>query len=281
MRADLIENSYGESRVRMVKLARDPDRHAFKELTIGVQFEGDFERAFSAGDNTNILPADTMKNTVYALGKLYSIEQIEEFAQHIIDHFLTDNRQLRSVQVEIAEHLWNRASFGGKPHASTFMPAGPEKRTAIVVGARDSVSIEAGVEDLVLLKTAGAGFEGYRRDPFTTLEASSNGVLAASVNARWRYTNAEIGYGVYWHGVRETMLETFIEHESRSLQHMLYAMAEQVLERYVEIEEIGLSLPNRSWVLADLSRLGLENENDVFIPTDEPHELIHARIRRR
>ncbi len=281
MHADLIENSYGESRVRLVKLAREPDRHAFKELTIGVQFEGDFERSFTSGDNANILPADTMKNTVYALGKLYSIEQIEEFAQNIIDHFLTDNRQLRTVRVEIAEHLWNRASFGGKPHASTFTPAGPEKRIAILTGGRESVTIEAGVEDLVLLKTAGAGFEGYRRDPFTTLQAFSNGVLAASVNARWRYADTDIAFGVYWHGVRETMLETFIEHESRSLQHMLYAMAEQVLERYPDIQEIGLSLPNRSWILADLSPLGLDNDNDVFIPTDEPQELIQARIRRR
>ncbi|MDQ2945672.1 MAG: urate oxidase [Acidobacteriota bacterium] len=276
----LVENSYGASRVRLVKVARSPGRHTFKELTVGVQFEGDFEKSFTAGENANILPADTIKNTVYALAKLYSIEQIEEFAQTVIDHFLTDNPQVLRVIVEIAEQLWNRVSFGGKPHPSAFTPAGPEKRTTSVSGTRNSVSIESGIQDLVLLKTAGAGFEGYRRDPFTTLQSSADQVLATSVNARWRYADTEITFGTYWHGIRETILETFIEHESRSLQHTSYVMGEAVLERYHDILEISLSLPNRGWVPAELSKLGLENENDVFIPLDEPHEMIQARVRR-
>lgn len=276
----LVENSYGASRVRLVKVARVPGRHAFKELTVGVQFEGDFEKSFTAGENAKILPADTIKNTVYALAKLYSIEQIEEFSQTLIDHFLTDNPQVLRVNVEIAEQLWNRVSFGGNPHPSAFTAAGPEKRTTYVSGTRNSVSIESGIQDLVLLKTSGVGFEGYRRDPFTTLQASTDQVLATSVNARWLYADAEITFGTYWHGVRETILETFIEHESRSLQHTSYVMADAVLERYHDILEISLALPNRGWVPAELSKLGLENENDVFIPFDEPHETIQARVRR-
>lgn len=280
MPAVVIQDSYGEAGVRLVKVARSPDRHAVKELTVGVQFQGDFEKSYTAGENANILPADTVKNTVIALAKLYSIDQIEEFAQTIIDHFLTDNPQIARVNIHIAEHLWNRVNFGGKPHGFAFTPAGPEKRTATVSGSRESVSIEAGVRDLILLKTAGAGFQGYRRDPFTTLQSSSNGVLATCVDARWRYAGPEIAFGTYWHGVRETMLETFIEHESRSLQHTLYVMAEAVLDRYHDIDEINLILPNRGWVPAELSKLGLENENDVFVPMDEPHETIQALVKR-
>ena len=29
-----------------------------------------------------------------------------------------------------------------------------------------------------------------------------------------------------------------------------------------------------------LSKLGLENDNDVFVPMDEPHEVIQAVVRR-
>lgn len=276
----IAQDSYGEAGIRLVKVARLPGRHALKELTVAVRFEGDFEPSYAAGENSNILPGDTVKNTVFALAKLYSIEHIEEFAQTIVDHFLTDNPQIARVHIDIAEHLWNRVNFGGKPHAFAFTPAGPEKRIAAVSGARSSTTIEAGVQDLVLLKTAGAGFEGYRRDPFTTLQASSNGVLATSVNARWRYAETDIAFGTYWHGIRETMLETFIEHESRSLQNTLYVMAEAVLDRYRDIVEISLALPNRGWVQAELSKLGLENENDVFVPMDEPHEVIQAIVKR-
>jgi len=57
-------------------------------------------------------------------------------------------------------------------------------------------------------------------------------------------------------------------------------MAEAVLERYRDILEINLSLPNRGWVPAELSKLGLENENDVFSPMDESHQMIQAQVKR-
>jgi len=76
MSITLAQSNYGKSRVRLVKVARQQDRHDFKQLTVGIQFEGNFESCYLYGDNTRILPTDTMKNTVYAFAKLYAIEQI-------------------------------------------------------------------------------------------------------------------------------------------------------------------------------------------------------------
>src|SRR5713226_8167984 len=166
MSTTLIENNYGAARVRLMKVRRLQDRHDLKELSVGIQFEGEFESSYTNGDNSSILPADTIKNTVYALAKLYAIEQIEEFAQQLINHFLTDNAQVRKVRVEIAEQLWTQIPFGGKPHPWSFTPAGPERRTAAVTGTRETVFIEAGIENLQIVKTTGSGFEGYLRDPF-------------------------------------------------------------------------------------------------------------------
>src|SRR5579864_7879425 len=161
MSTTLIENSYGASRVRLIKVRRLQDRHDLKELSVGVQFEGEFESSYTAGDNRSILPADTIKNTVYALAKLYTIEQIEEFAQQLINHFLTDNPQVRKVRVAIAEYLWTRLPFGGKPHPWSFTPSGPERRTTVVTGTREAVLIESGIDNLQVIKTARVGFEGY------------------------------------------------------------------------------------------------------------------------
>jgi urate oxidase len=58
----LAENSYGKSRVRLAKVKRHPDHHDFREWTIEILLEGDFESCFVAGDNSKILPTDTMKN---------------------------------------------------------------------------------------------------------------------------------------------------------------------------------------------------------------------------
>jgi len=280
MSITLLENSYGAARVHLMKLRRLQDRHDLKELSVGIQLTGEFESSYATGDNRGILPADTIKNTVYALAKLYAIEQIEQFAQELINHFLTDNAQVRRVRVEIAEHLWTRIPFGGKPHPWSFAPAASERRTAIVTGTREAMLIEAGIENLRVIKTTGSGFEGYLHDPFTTLQETSDRILATEVKATWLYSDNEIPFAVYWHGVREAIVDTLVEHQSRSMQNTLHAIAEAVLERYADIAEIHLWVPNQDCRLVDLSRFGLENNNEVFAPAEEPYELIEARLRR-
>lgn len=280
MSTTLLEHNYGAARVRLLKVHRQQDRHDLKELSVSIQLEGEFEGSYTAGDNRSILPADTIKNTVYALAKLYTIEQIEDFAQQLINHFLTDNPQVRKVRVKIAEHLWTRIPFGGKPHPWSFTPAGPERRTTTVNGTRETVLIESGLENLQIVKTTGSGFEGYVHDPFTTLKETSDRILSTAVKAAWLYSDNEIPFAVYWHGVRQAILDTFVEHESRSLQFSLHTIAEAVLERYADIAEIRLWLPNKDCRLVDLGLFGLENHNEVFAPAEEPYELIEARLRR-
>ncbi len=280
MSITLLDNSYGAERVRLLKVRRLQDRHDLKELSVGIQLSGEFENSYASGDNRSILPADTIKNTVYALAKLYPIEQIEQFAQELINHFLTGNPQLRRVRVEIAEQLWERIPFGGKPHPWSFGPAGQERRTTIVTATRDAVLIEAGIENLRVIKTTGSGFQGYLRDPFTTLEETSDRVLATNVKATWLYSDNEIPFAVYWHGVRDAIVDTLVEHESRSMQNTLHAIAEAVLERYADIAEIHLWVPNRDCRLVDLSCFGSENNNEIFAPADDPCEMIEARLRR-
>ena len=76
------------------------------------------------------------------------------------------------------------------------------------------------------------------------------------------------------------MLETFAEHDSQSLQHTLYAMGEAVLNNFDRMREIHLSLPNKHFNLVDLSPFGMDNPARSFLPTDEPHGLIEATLRR-
>ena len=41
-----------------------------------------------------------------------------------------------------------------------------------------------------------------------------------------------------------------------------------------------MALPNLHHWLVDLSPFGLENDNEIFIATTEPHGLIEATVRR-
>ena len=53
------------------------------------------------------------------------------------------------------------------------------------------------------------------------------------------------------------------------------------LETIAEIEDIELAMPNKHCLLVDLSRFGQDNPNEIFVPTDEPHGYIEARIVRK
>jgi len=279
MSIKLGENSYGKSRVRLLRVVRQEGRHDVKELTLKILFEGDFDEVHTKGDNRKILPTDTIKNTVYALARQYPVEAVEDFALHLIEHFLTYNQQVSRVRVEASENLWTRIVQGGKPHASAFTRA-CEKRIAAIDGAREGSTIRAGIDDLLVLKTTKSAFEGFLSDPYTTLKEDRNRILSTVIHANWLYEGNEIEFSPIWYGVRQTILETFAEHDSHSLQHTLYAMGEAVLNSFDQIREIHLSLPNKHFNLVDLSPFGMDNSAEVFLPTDEPHGLIEATLRK-
>jgi urate oxidase len=279
MAIKLGENDYGKSRIRLLRVVRQEGRHDVKELAFTILFEGDFEAAHTKGDNRKILPTDTMKNTVYVLARQYPVEAVEDFSLHLIEHFLTYNPQVSRVRVEASENLWARITHGGKPHSSAFTRS-CEKRTAMVSGTREGNTIRGGIDDLVVLKTTKSGFEGFLRDPYTTLKEHRNRILSTIVRAQWLYEVGDIEFSPTWHGVRQTILETFAEHDSRSLQQTLYAMGEAVLNSFDHIREIHLSLPNKHFNLVDLSPFGMDNPAEVFLPTDEPHGLIEATLRK-
>ncbi len=279
MPVTLAENNYGKSRVRLVRVTRREDRHELKDITVGIQLRGDFEAAHIAGDNRKVLPTDTMKNTVYALAGKSPPGEIEDFAQRLAAHFLERNPQVSQAQVEVVENLWARVPGDEAQHPSAFL-ATSEKRTAVVTAARNRVSIQSGLQDLVLLKTSGSGFEEFLRDEYTTLKGTGDRILSTAVRARWSYAPGAVAFGECWQGVRRTLVETFADHQSRSVQHTLYAMGEAVLQRFPVIAEIGISMPNRHCLPVDLAPFQLENRNEVFVPVDEPHGLIEAVLRR-
>lgn len=278
--ARLSDSGYGKARVRLAHVARGSDRHDFKDLTLWIRFRGDYERAYTAGDNRNTLPTDTMKNTVYALAKQHPPQQIEDFGRKLCEHFLSHNRDLEEVRIRIAERRWTRMEDGKKQHPHAFLPA-PEVRTALVLASRSQTNVRAGIRNLALLKTRGSAFEDFLRDRYTTLPDTRDRVLSAVLKATWLYDDAQTDFDATWQGVRDVLASVFAAHESRSAQHTVYAMGEEVLRRFPNVREITIAWANKHNLLVDLAPFGLENRDEVFLPVDEPHGLIEATIARK
>jgi urate oxidase len=280
MAVALTENNYGKQAVRLVTVRRGEDRHQLQDVTVGIRFEGEFTAAYADGDNAGVLPTDTMKNTVYAKAAEHPFDDIEDFGLALTDHFLSNNPRATGVRVDLTEHLWERIEIGGAAHQNAFHKGGSERRIARVTRDRDGTKVLAGIEDLVVLKTAKSAFKDFPRDRYTTLKETSDRILATAVRATWCYSRPVVAFGTLWREVRRLLLETFANHDSLSVQHTLYAMGEAVLET-LDIEEIHISMPNKHHLPVDLTPFGLENRNEIFVATLEPYGLIEGTMRRR
>ncbi len=274
----ITDAAYGKSKIRIVHVARRGDRHDLRDVTVAIRFEGDYETSYTAGDNRDVLPTDTMKNTVYALAAREGVGEPEAFGSLLAHHFIERNPRLGRVRVDLTEHPWGRLTLGGRDHGRAFVRHGPETRSAAVTVDRTSLVVKAGVCDLVILKSSHSAFAGFLRDEYTTLPETHDRLLATSMTATWRYRSHDLDFGPTWLAVRRTLLEAFAEHDSQSVQHTLYAMGQAVLDSADEVAEIRLVMPNKHHIPFDLSPFGLANRNEIFVVTDEPHGLIEATV---
>jgi len=277
-------NQYGKAEVRVVAVDRSSPRHTLVDLNVSSSLRGDFAAAHTAGDNAHVLTTDAQKNTVFAFAR-DGVGTLEEFGLRLARHFAGSYDWISGARVAVESYGWERIAVGGAEHDHSFRKAGAEVRTAVVTMDGDDAHVLAGLTDLVVLKPTGSEFWGFPRDRYTTLAETDDRILATAVTARWRYISLDVAFDASFAGVRNALLETFASTHSLALQQSLYAMGEAVLERFPEVAEIRMSMPNRHHFLQDLSAFGLDNAPDgkgavVYHADDRPYGLIEGTVLR-
>lgn len=278
-------NQYGKAENRVVRIYRDTARHEIRDLNVSSALRGDFTDAHVTGDQANVLPTDTQKNTAFAFAKQHGITSPEDYALALGSRFLDVTPAATASRVEVEEYAWDRIDVGGQGHDHAFSRRGGEVRTTVVTQDRSGDTsrtwVVSGLKDLVILKSTGSEFKGFLQDEYTTLQEADDRILATSLVARWRYETIE---GVDWNksfdDIRTVLLETFATTYSHALQQSLYAMGSAVLEAHPEVAEIKFSAPNKHHFLVDLSPFGVDNPGEVFIAADRPYGLIEATVQR-
>jgi urate oxidase len=279
--ATLGENRYGKSRVRVMKVVRHATHHDMKEWNVRVLLHGDFETCFTVGDNSKILPTDTMKNTVYYLARESSATTLEDFATELVDYLLANNPQVTKASAEIEEKNWNHLPVDGAPHPTTYKLGGAELHTTEVSRERNgALKVTSGIDGLVILKTTKSAFTGYIKDKLTTLPESTDRIFATRATIAWEYDTPPTSYESARSSALAALLKVFADHDSLSVQHTLYDMGKAALAAVPEAARITLTMPNVHCLLVDLSRFGQTNPNQIFVPTDEPSGYIEAVIER-
>jgi urate oxidase len=277
-------NQYGKAENRLVRIYRDEPRHEIRDLNVSSALRGDFSAAHLVGDQSNVLPTDTQKQTIFAYAKQVGVGEIEEFALTLGRHFVNDIEPVEGCRIEIDEYAWERVLIGGVEHDHTWVRKGQETRTTVLTidgkGSGAETHLVSGLKDLVVLKSTGSEFNGFLVDEYTTLPPTNDRIMATSLVARWRYLGTGVDWGKTYDSIRQIMLEQFAEVHSRALQQTLYEMGRAVLEAHDEVAEIKFSAPNKHHFLYDLSPFGLQNDNEVFHADDRPYGLIQATVLR-
>lgn len=276
----LLKNTYGKGRVRVMRIHREGDRHEVREATVLPMLEGDFGASYTGPDNSKVVATDTIKNIVNIVARENLRAPNELFAKAVAQRFLDRYSHVERVTVTSRETKWQRLSFNGQPHGHTFVLDANGKPFARVVADRSMVTVESGVENFTFMKSTGSGWSDYLMDDYTTLPETRDRMCATAMDATWRWSREPSDFPAANAKVLETALEVFGTTYSEGVQDSLYRMGEAVLAAVPEVAEISMACPNKHYLRIDLSKFKLDNENVLFVPTDEPHGQIECAVGR-
>uniref|UniRef100_A0A8D1J7A0 Uricase n=1 Tax=Sus scrofa TaxID=9823 RepID=A0A8D1J7A0_PIG len=318
---EFVRTGYGKDMIKVLHIQRDGKYHSIKEVATSVQLTLSSKKDYLHGDNSDVIPTDTIKNTVNVLAKFKGIKSIETFAVTICEHFLSSFKHVIRAQVYVEEVPWKRfekvtslicafrlikeigfvtyaeillgiiffSNFqNGVKHVHAFIYTPTGTHFCEVEQIRNGPPvIHSGIKDLKVLKTTQSGFEGFIKDQFTTLPEVKDRCFATQVYCKWRYHQGrDVDFEATWDTVRSIVLQKFAGpydkgEYSPSVQKTLYDIQVLTLGQVPEIEDMEISLPNIHYLNIDMSKMGLINKEEVLLPLDNPYGRITGTVKRK
>ncbi len=175
-------NQYGKAENRVVRIVRDTPRHEIRDLNVSTSLRGDFGDAHATGDQAQVLPTDTQKNTAFAYAKLHGVASIEDYALALGGRLL---EAMPGRERGAGAGRGVRLGPARRPLVRTPRRRGPHLRGHRRPRRRPHVL--SGLQDLVVLNSTDSEFKGFLKDEFTTLPETDDRILATSLVAKWRH----------------------------------------------------------------------------------------------
>ncbi|KAJ7372253.1 hypothetical protein OS493_019697 [Desmophyllum pertusum] len=282
---------YGKGGVRLLKIKRSGKYHEIKQIEVATELKLNNYQDYLVGDNASVIPTDTQKNTVYALAKVHPLNNIEEFALHICNHFLTTHKQVDHVSVEIDETPWKRIQQKGVDHAHAFVLNPEVTRFCSATQARgEDPKLSGGLKDMQILKTTQSGFTGFCRtsSPFCQNLKIVPSVLKciADISLKPQEVWTTISVGETKNFAKDTILEKFAGPPdtgvySPSVQNTLYKAEEKILNSIPQIGNVEMMMPNIHYFTVNMAPFGMANKDEILMATDKPAGLIKAALSRK
>ena len=281
----LLHQTYGKGRVRVMRVhrgnGRDGERNEVRELTVQAMLEGGFAAAYTHADNRAVVATDTIKNIAYIVARENLQAPAEGYAAALAQRFLGRYPQVERATVQTWETRWVRATVDGAPHPHSFVLDANGRPTATATLSRTGpAAITSGLAGYTFMKSTQSGWAGFVSDEYTTLPDTHDRLAATAMDASWTWRAVPADYGDANARILGAMLREFATTFSHGIQDSLYRMGEAALAAVPEAEAITMACPNKHYLPVSLDRFGLQADNTVFVPTDEPHGQIECTVGR-
>ncbi|GEQ68195.1 hypothetical protein JCM33374_g1862 [Metschnikowia sp. JCM 33374] len=293
----LLDSTYGKGNVKFLKVKKDqhnPQVQDVLEANCRVLLKGAFDVSYTKADNSPVVPTDTVKNTILVEAKNTDVWPIERFAAHLAKHFTTKYAHVSGVEITIVQSRWSKFAVDGKPHDHSFRNEGPETRRTHLEYSKTSgkLTITSSIKDLTVLKSTGSMFYGFHQCDYTILKPTTDRILSTDVDASWKFSSCfktlddvfkHADNGVFDHSynaARQITLDRFAKENSPSVQATMYNMSHDILQAAPEVDTVTYELPNKHYILYDLSWKGIKDNKELFYPSPDPNGLIKCTVGR-
>lgn len=228
--------AYGKDSFRVVVGPAGPDR-AILDAAVSIAVEGAFEASYRSGDNSSVLPSDTLRRHALSECAGWQGEPVEALAERIANRLLAANQAFQAVEVTADVGPWVPSGPGswdrtGRPYRVGSRATGT---TAVAWGA---VEVE-------LLAAGGSAFTGFLRDPLTVQSEALDRPVAASIGLRWTVAGTAAHTpraGATASEVVDAASAAFAAGPTGSVQELAYRMAATVLARVPHLAGVDLVL---------------------------------------
>jgi urate oxidase / 2-oxo-4-hydroxy-4-carboxy-5-ureidoimidazoline decarboxylase len=232
-----------------------------------------FLRAYTHGDNSNVVATDTMKNFIHRTALEFDGCTLEQLLAYLGERFLATWPAMERVRLTAHESAFEAAATPAGPSPVLFSRSRDDHGYGLLEMTRASGAIldhRFGRVGLQLIKVTGSSFANFVRDDYTTLPEVTDRPLFIYLDVFWRYRDVGDAIGpdtsryVAGEQVRDLAQVVFHEFVSLSIQHLVHEIGQRLLARFPQLAEVGFEAQNRLWDTAAVS----ETDERVKVYTD-------------
>ena len=226
--------SYGKDLVRLVTWTEVADGHDVRDVSLTVTAEGDFHASYLHGDNSRILPSDTLRRHALAQGELSQSAPVEHLIAAIAARLLDANPAFTAVRIEANSRTWCRTG------SHSFQLAPWRSIAGLRLTRTGEHHVSGAISDLSILATTGSAFAGFLRDGLTVQPQSSDRPICGTLDTTWTYHEPPVT-PIAPGAMVANITAAFSDRRSNAIQQLLTEAGQRVLAQYRELASLTLA----------------------------------------